>query len=61
MVEDSELKRQIDSLGNFVVEAALRYQACDDQTCYLPQDLQMKWTFHYVGFDQRVSATPQRR
>jgi peroxiredoxin len=61
LAEDSELRHQIDNLGNFVVVAGLRYQACDDHTCYLPQNLPMKWSFHYVGFDERGSAVPPKR
>ena len=40
----------------------LRYQACDDRMCYIPQELPLKWTFHYEGFDrQRVPERLQRK
>jgi hypothetical protein len=52
----------MDSGGNFVVEGTLRYQACDDRVCYVPQELPVKWTFQYAEFDrQRVPAEWQRK
>jgi AhpC/TSA family protein/cytochrome c biogenesis DsbD-like protein len=52
---DDKLKAGIDASGNFTVEGALRYQACDDRICYVPQVLPLKWTFHYEGFDRERS------
>lgn len=51
LANDAALRRLVDRQGNFRVEGVLRYQACDNRTCYAPQELPMKWTFHYVGFD----------
>jgi len=31
--------------GPITVTGALRYQACDDRVCYIPQTLALKWTF----------------
>jgi Disulphide bond corrector protein DsbC len=31
--------------GNFAVDGSLRYQACDDRLCYIPQTLRLRWTF----------------
>jgi hypothetical protein len=31
--------------GQFTVDGSLRYQACDDRVCYIPQTLALHWTF----------------
>ncbi len=31
--------------GQLAVEGSLRYQACDDRVCYIPQTLALHWTF----------------
>ena len=59
---DATLKAAADSNAEFTVEGTLRYQACDDQKCYIPQELPLKWTFTYEGFDRtRVPAELQRK
>lgn len=48
--------------GPLVLEGTLRYQACDDRMCYLPQNVPLKWTLQYVPHDRtRVPAELQRR
>jgi hypothetical protein len=43
------------------VEGTLRYQACDDRVCYVPQELPVKWTFQLEGHDrERAPAELQR-
>ncbi|MGD0438367.1 MAG: protein-disulfide reductase DsbD domain-containing protein [Bryobacteraceae bacterium] len=44
---EAKLKPLVDAAGNFTVEGTLRYQACDDRLCYIPQELPLKWTFQY--------------
>ena len=57
-----KLKPLLDAAGKFVVEGTLRYQACDDRVCYIPQELPVKWTLQYADFDrQRVPAELQKR
>jgi peroxiredoxin len=59
---ENKLKPAVDSSGHFVVEGSLRYQACDDRVCYIPQMLSLQWTFEYQAFDkQRVPSELQRR
>jgi len=36
-----------DGSGRFTVDGSLRYQACDDRLCYIPQTLPLQWTFEY--------------
>ncbi len=59
---EAKLKPALNDAGELVVEGTLRYQACDDQKCYIPQDLPLKWTLQFEGFDrQRVPAELQRK
>jgi Disulphide bond corrector protein DsbC len=32
--------------GPFTVTGSLRYQACDDRVCYIPQTLRLHWSFN---------------
>lgn len=38
-------------LGMLTVEGSLKYQACDDRQCYLPQTVPLKWTFQMEMHD----------
>jgi hypothetical protein len=35
--------------SHFSVDGSLRYQACDDRVCYIPQTLPLHWTFEYAA------------
>lgn len=35
--------------GPVTLDGALRYQACDDRVCYIPQTLRLHWTFRAPG------------
>lgn len=60
--QEAKLKPLLDASGKFVIEGSLRYQACDDQVCYVPQELPIQWTFRYAEFDrQRVPEELQRK
>jgi len=59
---EPKVKPVVDSWGQFTVEGTLRYQACDDRMCYVPQELPVKWTFQLEGHDrERVPAELQRK
>jgi hypothetical protein len=51
----------VDSSGKFTVEGTLRYQACDDRICYIPQELVVKWVFQYAEFDRERVPVELRR
>lgn len=60
--QDAKVAPALDADGRFTVEGTLRYQACDDRLCYIPQELPLKWTFQYENFDrQRAPAALQRK
>lgn len=62
IAQDAKVRPLLDSSGKFTIEGTLRYQACDDRVCYIPQELPIKWTFQYAEFDrQRVPAELRRK
>ena len=57
-----KVKPLLDGSGRFTLEGALRYQACDDRVCYIPQNLPVKWTLQFEDLDrQRVPIELQRK
>ena len=59
---EAKVRPTLDSSGRFTVEGTLRYQACDDRICYIPQELPVKWVFQYAEFDkQRVPVELRRK
>ena len=49
-------------LGLLTVEGTLKYQACDDRMCYVPQTVPLKWTFQVEPHDrERPPAELQRK
>jgi hypothetical protein len=44
------------------VQGTLRYQACDDKICYLPQTIPMEWTLRLQGLERdRVPEEIQKK
>jgi hypothetical protein len=52
LTRDITVGRPIDGLEKFTVPGSLRYQACDDRVCYIPQELHLTWTFQYEAVKQ---------
>ena len=50
----------LDADGNLLVKGSLRYQACDDKECYLPESVAVVWKFHWEPFDSKRSREPIR-
>jgi DsbC/DsbD-like thiol-disulfide interchange protein len=44
-----KVKQALDKAGQFTLEGTLRYQACDDRVCYIPQNLPVKWTLQFAS------------
>ncbi len=53
---EAKLRLAVDPSGHFAVDGTLRYQACDDRVCYIPQSLRLQWTFVYQALDTQQSA-----
>jgi peroxiredoxin len=49
---DESLRSVADNSGYFTIHSTLRYQACDKHQCYVPQEIPLQWTFHYISFDR---------
>ena len=49
---DKELAALADQSGNVKVLGTLRYQACDDEKCFLPETVPVAWTFHFEPLDR---------
>jgi len=62
IASEPKVKPLVDVSGQFTVEGTLRYQACDDRVCYVPQELPVKWTFQLEGHDrERAPAELQKK
>ncbi len=52
----------LDSHGDLTITGVFRYQACDDERCYLPESIPVRWTVHYHPLDRtRVPEDMQRK
>jgi hypothetical protein len=59
---ENKLTPAVDGSGRFTVDGSLRYQACDDRVCYIPQTLRLQWTFEIQPLDQqRIPPELQRK
>ncbi|MDQ6701458.1 MAG: redoxin domain-containing protein [Acidobacteriota bacterium] len=62
IASDAKVKPLLDADGQLTVQGTLKYQACDDKKCYLPDSIPLRWTFHYQQMDrQRVAPELQRK
>ncbi len=59
---EQEVKPLLDSAGNLTISGTFRYQACDDEKCFLPETVPVHWTVHFEPLNrERVPASMQRR
>ena len=62
LAREQDLKPQVSTEGDFTVEGAFQFQACDDRMCFPPQTIPLRWTFHLEGHDsQRVPPELRRK
>ncbi|MBS1873075.1 MAG: redoxin domain-containing protein [Acidobacteria bacterium] len=47
--------------GPLTISGALRYQACDDRQCYIPQTVPLKWTVNVEPHDRERPPEELRR
>ncbi len=56
-----DLDHLLDEQGRLLVRGELRYQACDDKICYLPETIPLEWSFQLEAPDsQRVPEEIRR-
>jgi hypothetical protein len=59
---EAQVKPRLNEHGEMVLEGSLRYQACDDHECYIPETVPLKWTFSFEPLDrERVPAEIQHQ
>ena len=62
MAPNEVLDPVLQGTGEIKIRGQLRYQACDDKICYLPQTIPLEWTVAVVPLDrQRVPEAIQHR
>ena len=60
--QENSVKPQVTPSGELVLKGSLRYQACDDRECYLPETAPLEWRFHFQAMErERVPAELQRK
>ena len=60
--QESALKPLVSSSGELVLKGSFRYQACNDQECYLPETVPIEWRFQLQGMErERVPVELQRK
>ena len=48
--------------GELILKGSLRYQACDDRKCYVPETVPLEWRFRFEGLDrERAPVSLQRK
>lgn len=51
----------LDVNRNLTIAGDLRYQACDDRECFVPETVRLQWTVHVLPFDRTRVPEPLRR
>lgn len=59
---EAQVKPKLNEQGEMVLDGSLRYQACDDHECYIPETVPLKWIFKFEPLDrERVPAEIQHK
>lgn len=59
---EPQVKPLLNPQGELTLEGSLQYQACDDQECYIPETVPLKWTFSFEPLDrERVPVGLQHK
>lgn len=58
--DTKNLKPLVTPEGKVIIEGKLRFQACDDRVCYIPETLPLKWELPFEDLD-RVRASEDAR
>ncbi|MCI0420021.1 MAG: redoxin domain-containing protein [Acidobacteria bacterium] len=57
-----QMKQALGDSDLLLIEGELKYQACDDKICYLPQTVPLKWTIRLIEPDrERVPERLRRK
>ena len=59
---EQAVRPMLDAQGDLTVSGTFRYQACDDQRCFVPETVPVQWTIHFQPLDRtRVPLDLQRK
>ncbi len=61
IASDAKVKPLLDSSGDLTLQGTLKYQACDDKKCYLPDSIPLRWTLRYQQMDRQRAAPELQR
>ncbi len=56
-----QIEPLLDAERNLTISGELRYQACDDHECFVPETVRLKWKVHVLPFDRTRAPAPLRR
>ncbi|SPE29156.1 putative Peroxiredoxin [Candidatus Sulfopaludibacter sp. SbA6] len=57
-----QIEPLLDGNRSLTIEGELRYQACDDRECFVPETVPLKWMVHVLPFDRtRVPESLRRK
>jgi AhpC/TSA family/Disulphide bond corrector protein DsbC len=60
--QEAALKPFISPAGELVLKGSLRYQACDDRECFVPETVPIEWRFQFQGMErERAPVELQRK
>ena len=59
--QPDEVAGLLDEQSRIQLRGRLRYQACDDKLCYLPQTLDLSWTLEFEQHDRTRAPEGLRR
>lgn len=54
---ENTLKPLVSPSGEVVLKGSLRYQACDDRECYVPETVPVEWRFRFEALDRERVPT----
>lgn len=61
IAQPKEVQNLLDSTGSLTLKGSLRYQACDDTKCYIPESIPLTWKLRFEGHDSTRVPEELRR
>ena len=52
VAQGRDIEHLLDDEGNLLIKGKLRYQACDDKVCFIPQTVDLEWKFKFEQHDR---------
>jgi hypothetical protein len=61
IAQPKEIEQFLSGNRRLTLRGQLRYQACDDRKCYVPENMELKWIFRYEPHDSTRAPAELRR